>query len=173
MPMTINGDGSITGLVAGGLPDATITQPELAAGVAGNGPAFSACQTSSAQSVSANTFTKITLNTEEFDTNNNFASSRFTPTVAGYYQINGSISTTTPLATSVYYNVYIAKNGSQYATTTAFGSPSNYFSAFVGTVVYLNGTTDFIELYAQSSGAYTVQTGLVNTFLSGVLVRAA
>jgi hypothetical protein len=29
MPMTINGDGSITGLVAGGLPDATITPADL------------------------------------------------------------------------------------------------------------------------------------------------
>jgi len=173
MPMTFDGSGTITGLAAGGLPDGTITQADLAAGVAGTGPAFSACQTGSAQSVSANTFTKITLNAEEFDTNSNFASSRFTPTVAGYYQINASLSTTTPLATSVYYNVFIAKNGSAYAQTTTFGSPSNYFSAFVSTVVYFNGTTDYIEMYGQSSGAYSVQTGISNTFLSGVLVRAA
>lgn len=141
--------------------------------VSGNQPAFSACQTGSAQSVPANIFTKITLNTEEFDTNNNFASSRFTPTVAGYYQINAALSTTTPLSVNTYYNVYIAKNGIGYSSTTGFGSPSNYFSWFVATVVYLNGTTDFVELYAQSNGSYNVQTGISNTFLSGVLVRVA
>lgn len=173
MPITINGTGTITGISAGGLPDATITQAEIATGVAGTGPAFSAYQTGSAQSVSANTFTKITLNTEAFDTNSNFASDRFTPTVAGYYQINASLSTTTSLATSVYYNVYIAKNGSAYAQTTTFGSPSNYFSAFVSTVIYFNGTTDYIEMYGQSSNSYSIQTGISNTFLSGVLVRAA
>lgn len=34
MPMTLNGSGSITGLVAGGLPDGTITGSDLASGAA-------------------------------------------------------------------------------------------------------------------------------------------
>ena len=34
MPMTLSGNGTITGLVAGGLPDATITGSDLAAGAA-------------------------------------------------------------------------------------------------------------------------------------------
>jgi hypothetical protein len=33
MPMTLSGDGTITGLAAGGLPDATITAAELATAV--------------------------------------------------------------------------------------------------------------------------------------------
>jgi hypothetical protein len=41
-------------------------------------PAFSAYSTSN-QSIPATTATKITFDTEEFDTNSNFASSRFTP----------------------------------------------------------------------------------------------
>ena len=64
MTITINGSGSITGLSAGGLPDATITQADLASGVAGTGPAFSAYQ-SSAQTLSSVTDTKILLQTEE------------------------------------------------------------------------------------------------------------
>ena len=109
----------------------SVTQTILGTNVAGNGPAFSAYQTTSAQSVSANTFTKITLNsiaTTGFDTNSNFstANSRFTPTVAGYYQINASLSTTTTLANPAYYNVYITKNGTTVYSTTAFPSPSNY-----------------------------------------------
>jgi hypothetical protein len=54
------------------------------------GPAFSA-YLNSAQSLSSQTHTKVTLDVENFDTNSNFASSRFTPTVAGYYQVNGSV----------------------------------------------------------------------------------
>jgi hypothetical protein len=53
-------------------------------------PAFSA-RAATTQSLSNTTYTKVTLGTEEFDTNSNFASSRFTPTVAGYYLITGSV----------------------------------------------------------------------------------
>ena len=62
-------------------------------GLAAAGPAFSA-YLSANQSVSANVFTKITFDTEDFDTNSNFSSSRFTPTVAGYYQLNAVLTTT-------------------------------------------------------------------------------
>ena len=33
MALVLNGDGAIGGLVAGGLPDASVTQSDLAAGV--------------------------------------------------------------------------------------------------------------------------------------------
>jgi len=139
---------------------------------AGTGPAFSAYQ-SSAQSISANTFTIINLQTEVFDTNNNFASNRFTPTVAGYYQINASLNTTTPLSSSIYFNIYIVKNGTQYTLVQGYPSPANYFGVTSSTVVYLNGSTDYIEMGTQSNSAYTVQADSKTTFLSGCLVRAA
>jgi hypothetical protein len=140
--------------------------------VSGNQPAFSAYQ-SSAQSISANTFTIINLQTEVFDTNNNFASNRFTPTVAGYYQINATLSTTTPLASSIYFNIYIVKNGNQYTLTQGYPSPANYYGVTSSTVVYLNGSTDYIEMGTQSNSAYTVQADSRTTYLSGCLVRAA
>ena len=180
--LVLTGDtsGSVTVAVpaVAGTNTATIPAATGTVMVSGNMPAFAAYQTTSAQSVLANTFTKITLNsiaTTGFDTNSNFstANSRFTPTVAGYYQINASLSTTTPLATTVYYNVYITRNGGAYYQTTAFGSPGNYFSAFVGGVVYCNGSTDYIEMYGQSNGSYSVHLGPSNTFLNGCLVRAA
>ena len=54
------------------------------------GPTFSAYLNAN-QNIATSTFTKIALNAELFDTDNNFDTStyRFTPTVAGYYQING------------------------------------------------------------------------------------
>ena len=140
--------------------------------VSGNQPAFSAYQ-SSAQSISANTFTIINLQTEVFDTNNNFGSNRFTPTVAGYYQINATLSTTTPLASSIYFNIYIVKNGNAYTLTQGYPSPANYFGVTSSTVVYLNGSTDYIEMGTQSNSAYTVQADSKTTYLSGCLIRAA
>lgn len=71
MTITINGSGSITGLSAGGLPDATITQADLASGVAGNGPAFSA-RSASETTVATQTLTKLNTATETFDTNSCF-----------------------------------------------------------------------------------------------------
>jgi hypothetical protein len=61
---------------------------------AGTGPAFSVYSTAN-QVTATVTYTKIQLNTENFDTNNNFDSTtnyRFTPTVAGYYQISGAVT---------------------------------------------------------------------------------
>src|SRR5210317_1629772 len=68
----------------------TVTQGMIESGVAGSGPAFSAYQ-SSAQTIAGYTFVKMNLQTEEFDTDSCFDTSlsRFTPTVAGYYQVNG------------------------------------------------------------------------------------
>jgi hypothetical protein len=140
--------------------------------VSGNMPTFFGYQ-NSAQSVLANTFTKVNLQATLFDTNSNFASSRFTPNVAGYYQINGNVCTTTALGNTIYYNVYIAKNGSAYAQTIGYPAPANYFSAFVSSIVYLNGSTDYVELYTQSNSNFSVNPGSVNTFLNGSLVRTA
>jgi hypothetical protein len=42
MPVTISGDGTITGVVAGGLPDGVITASELASGQTGSAPTYAA-----------------------------------------------------------------------------------------------------------------------------------
>jgi hypothetical protein len=80
-------------------------------GLSAAGPAFSA-YASSSQNITANTLTLVTLGTELFDTNNNFASSRFTPTVAGYYQINGIVRGTGTTMTLLQASIY--KNGSAF-----------------------------------------------------------
>ena len=176
MALVLNGDGNVTGLTPGGLPNASIIQEDLAANVVGNGPAFSARATTN-QSITTATWTKVNLGTEFFDTNDNFASSRFTPTVAGYYQINAQVSiygTTSQYAGSIY------KNGSSdnvffLAYDTAAGQRSAYSSGSY--VVYLNGSTDYIELYGiqYSSGTVQFEAGGSPSAckMSGFLVRAA
>jgi len=161
MTITINGTGTITGITAGGLPDAIITQPELATGVAGTGPAFSAYADATTQTLVTSTYTKILFQTEEFDTNSNFASSRFTPTVAGYYQVNAQslfafgVSGTGTCLVSIYKNGVLLKEGSRiYISANSSGA------AVVSALIYLNGSTDYAEIYAQqASGTNQNLTG--------------
>jgi hypothetical protein len=142
--------------------------------VSGNMPAFSAYKNAS-QSISTSTTTKVTYETEYFDTNNCFASSTFTPTVAGYYQINITASVETTSADR-YLQMFIYKNGS-----SAISCQPNYGSSVSGNglgmslcgMLYMNGTTDYIEIYARTNSTTTIlNTGVDNTF-SASLVRAA
>jgi hypothetical protein len=92
----LNGDtsGSVTLTVPSVAGTNTVTVPSATGTVmvSGNMPAVFAYKDGTPQSITNSTFTKVTFNTELYDTNNNFASSTFTPTVAGYYQISGGIS---------------------------------------------------------------------------------
>ena len=122
----------------------TITLPAAAGSVmvSGNMPAFSAYN-GSAQSYSSSTFTKATFPTEEFDTNSNFASSTFTPTVAGYYQLSAGVLLSATTQTNSIVSLY--KNGSDYKR---FGSinPTTSLNNFTGCgsiTAYANGTTDY------------------------------
>jgi len=141
--------------------------------VSGNMPAFSAFKSTSlgTQSITANTFTKVTFDTEDFDTNNNFASSRFTPTVAGYYQINGQIDCGG--AGTIICSIY--KNGSEFRRGSSVISSIETYSN-VASIVYFNGSTDYVELYALSSGAtgsvFATATG-VYTYINGSMVRSS
>lgn len=169
MSIVISGSGTITGITAGGLPDATITQAEIGTNVAGTGPAFSAYG-STTPTIANNTWTKCVFNTERYDTANCFDSStnyRFTPNISGYYQVNGQ-AYVYPGANAVYCAIY--KNGSQYVNI-AIANNSQGPSALVTTQLYLNGTTDYIECYVyQNSGG-----GLTGGFpdFNACLVRAA
>lgn len=140
------------------------------------GPAFSAYQ-STAQSIAANTETKLQFQTKEFDTNSNYDNTtnyRFTPTVAGYYIITGRTQpngVTTRLFTSIF------KNGAEYKRSTDFAAASTTYGqgygAEVVALVYFNGTTDFVEIYAYSNIAINTVIGTSITSFQGVFVRSA
>jgi hypothetical protein len=142
-----------------------------------NGPAFSAYKTGD-QAISTATWTKATFTNEEFDTNNNFASSRFTPTVAGYYQINSAIYTygTVALTGST---ISIYKNGNEYKRGNQFTFTSNNqtHQIVVASIVYLNGSTDYVEIYGNVNGTGSMSinegTAGASTYFQGVLVRGA
>lgn len=154
----------------------TVTQASLSTNVAGNGPAFSAYQ-SSAQSIAHNTFTKVQFQTENFDTNSNFDNStnyRFTPTVAGYYYVSELVC-----FNSLSQNSFsqILKNGSSVANSPTgipwAGISNSQTSASV--LVYMNGSTDYLEVWAYqaSGGALNLITGTNITAFSAFLARSA
>lgn len=173
MTMTFSGDGTITGLTAGGLPNATIQQADLAANVAGNGPAFSAYKSVN-QSPTSGTWVKVTFENEEFDTNNNFASSRFTPTVAGYYQLTACLDM--GASNHAYDFISVYKNGSNFKVLSGIQLTSGaiaeqYISG--STLVYANGSTDYFEFYVLTTASTVYGGTSLSTFAQGVLVRAA
>jgi len=155
----------------------TITVPDVTGTVmvSGNMPAFSAYG-NAAQTITANTFTKVTLNTKEFDTSNAFDATtnyRFTPQIAGYYQINGQIAfgTTATLTRTL---VAIFKNGAAYKYGVDSGG--QVVRATVSSLVYLNGSTDYVELYGFASGTGTLSFGgssPADDYFNGCLIRAA
>lgn len=157
----------------------TVPNASGTAMVSGNMPAFSAYKTSN-QSYSNNTWTKITYDTEEYDTNSNFASSTFTPTVAGYYLFtarNQFIADGTGMAeinSAFFKNGSIAKTGTykyQPAAVTA------QFGSNISAVIYCNGTTDYVECYVRTDGSTLYVYGSAGaapyTYFQGILMRAA
>jgi len=143
-------------------------------------PAFIA-YANDAQTISTATFTKVQCNTEIADTNSNYDHStnyRFTPTVAGYYQITAAVGwTTAPANADGFISLY--KNGSIYRYISNRTTPTSSNRFLAGTcLMYMNGTTDYVELYVyQNTGGNLTAVAGSNQRrecpeFQGVLVRA-
>ena len=140
-------------------------------------PAFSAYSSTNQTALASSASVKTVINTEIFDTNNNFDSTtnyRFTPAVAGYYQINASISFTGTLTSAVakiYVNGAATFNGTYSASVT-----NTQINSTVSCLVLLNGSTDYIELFGQattSSGTFTMLGSSTQTYFQAFLARSA
>lgn len=140
-------------------------------------PAFSAGQTASAlQSIANATNTKVLFATEDFDTTNDYSSSTFTPSVAGYYLFTASLWMDGANSQNQ-MQCRLHKNGSNYRILGIIPDAVNQNVTVGGSIIaYANGTTDYFEIYAyQNSGsAMNVVAGNNGdlTYFSGVLVRA-
>jgi hypothetical protein len=160
MALVLTGDGDITGLAVGALPSNVI---------GADTPAFSAYN-NAATSLTQNVYTKIAFQVEEYDTANcydNVTNYRFTPTVAGYYLVIGSFQVAT---TSGGMKLALYKNGSSYKLLGQ-AEPSTGFT-YGSCIVYLNGSSDYIELYAlqnQATQNTVVSSGVV--FFQAAMIR--
>jgi hypothetical protein len=158
----------------------TIQQNGVTLNTITSAPAFRA-KKSSNQNIASGAFTKLTFDTTDFNVGNCYdaSTSRFTPTVAGYYSITGAIGTEGPSSTISRILITLYKNG---------GSTGNYLqdiqwasgNSVQGYVIngsdllYLNGTTDYLEFYAYMgwTGNQAI-AGAQQTRFSAFLARAA
>lgn len=139
-------------------------------------PAFSAYSDTN-QSIPNSTWTKLIMNTEEFDTANFFDTTnyRFTPLVAGYYQITAGVaggggSSGNGTAIAIYKNGGATKVGCASLFMSGFGQATQATA-----LVYCNGSTDYIEAYAfQATGSSQTTYGSSSSqYLQGILLRGA
>jgi hypothetical protein len=151
-----------------------VTQSKLGAGVAGNGPAFRGF-TGYTNSISNATNTQITATfSVTFDTASAFSTGtgRFTPQVAGYYQVTAYADFgSTGIAASPVISALIFKNGVVYNFGGCATSSGTFPAVSVTDIVFLNGTTDYI-----TCGAFQLSGGTVNNVRGGLsicLARAA
>jgi hypothetical protein len=133
-------------------------------------PAFSAYTAGVSGNSIGTSLTKVTYDTEEFDTNNNFASSRFTPTVAGYYQINAQVQ---PGLSYCGGYIVIYKNGTQHKHGTYINDVVSFGGFTVSSLVSCNGTSDYIEIYALFKNAQVTAGTITFSYFNGFLARSA
>ena len=154
----------------------TLTLPVQTGTVMVNGPAFSAYMRAT-QSISNTTVTKIVFNTENFDTNSNYDTSnyRFTPTVAGYYQFSARIATAAS-GTGITY-IYIARNANNdTGLNSAVGNNASGITVSTSGILYMNGSTDYVEAFTYQSTGGSATMGSTNSGFAnfqGCLIRSA
>ena len=144
-----------------------------------NGPAFSAYAAAVLQTITSGSQQKVLFQTEEFDTNSNYASSRFTPTVEGYYQLNAQVRFDGASGTGEYM-IILYKNGSEYKrgwNGQGTQIATNFWAMTVSSVAYANGTGDYFEIYVQqtsgSSLNITAVAATAITWFNGCMIRGA
>jgi hypothetical protein len=138
----------------------------------GAAPTFRASK-NSGQAISTSTWTKIQYNVEDWDTNSNYdnvTNYRFTPTVAGYYQVDLAIEFNN---ISGNYMIAVYKNGSDYIVSSFYAGSTIGSTPSVHGLIYMNGSTDYLEGYAYTT---TSPQALYNgdaTYFNASMVRSA
>jgi hypothetical protein len=140
-----------------------------------SGPAFNAYRSGSQQSFSQNTWTKVQFNSEYFDTDTCYDSStnyRFTANKAGYYQFTAGLYINRTGSYAAYGSFY--KNGSEIAkilgNTNMAGTS---YQGGNGFLTYMNGTTDYMEVYIYDSDPAARNVGdTPSNFFSAIWIRS-
>lgn len=198
MPVIINGDTGIT-TPSVALPGATsgtatisppavagtttITTPTNTGTMVTGGPAFAA-YLSASQTVTSGTITLTALNTELFDTASCFNNTNatvggipayaFLPNVEGYYQVNFAVLAA-GTTTLTYASAYLYKNGAVISRNSAPGWSATNGDSNAARIVYMNGTTDYLQFYGQAvgTGTMTLISSESRTLASAAFIRPA
>jgi hypothetical protein len=143
-----------------------MTRANFVSGVGGNmTPAFHA-DLSGNQNINSNVVTKIQINSEIFDTDNNYDNStnyRFTPTTAGKYFVYLQARFSWNSGNNDTAALFIRKNG-----VNAFTSQINNGTTWYGTlnsygIVDMDGSSDYLEAFGKYNASLPMITAGGNT----------
>ena len=142
----------------------TYTQAQVD-GLIAQGPSFGAGMTAGGQTVTANTWTKMNFTVEDWDTNNCYdtTNKRFTPNVAGYYQVNLNLVSSGTTVINIYKNGSAGRQGTTASVNTV---------AVINTIFYMNGTTDYLEAFGNSTSTLFYSSAS-ELYFSAALIRKA
>lgn len=170
--------GSITGGTITG-----ITPLGVAAGGTGLGiatPIFSVNRAGD-QAIPASTPTEVVFNTVETDSLGAFdtGTGRFTPTVAGWYQVSAGTTIAVAGGVSLNAQIILHKNGAAHKRGSILvmlaAAGFNILELTMSSLVFLNGTTDYISMFVfgtPSAGTVAVIGGATSSWFNGHFVRS-
>jgi len=164
--------------------NSNVSSPQVYTGTSwrttvGAGPAFGAYANSTGQTITSGSQQKVLFQVEEFDTDNCYTNSRFTPTVEGYYQLNSQVRLDGASGTGEMM-IVLYKNGAEHKRgTNQQGTQiaANFWAQSISSLVYANGTSDYFEIYIQHGLGSNVTVTAVNnpaiTWFNGCMLRGA
>ena len=104
------------------------------------------------QTLSANVLTKVQFDSEIYDSNNWFDSTtnyRFQPDVAGNYLCYTNIYISNSYYANPNFAILFYKNGSEFLGASTDRRYDALFSQNCSAIINLNGSTDYVEVYAK------------------------
>jgi hypothetical protein len=153
-----------------------MTKANFTAGVGLAECSFRAYQSSS-QNIANGTATQINLQTEDWDTDNAFASNTFTcpSDKAGKYIVVGAVRADTSWASTDQFNVMIYRNGASNTGGMSSSSIRNGVGNSGVTVQIIDmavGDTLKLYLYHNEGGTEGLQTGQESTYMAGTRITS-
>jgi hypothetical protein len=137
-------------------------------------PVFKVHKVNATQSVTVNTWSKITWDTASYEENCSFdfTNNRIILPVAGYYLITTGIAMYAAGVNQLALQIY--KNGSL-VTTICNRYLAEGGNATGSDIVYFNGTSDYLEIYGYIGGssAGVFYPSIYNSYFSGAFLGAA
>lgn len=131
-------------------------------GSGAQGPTFRAHATAGT-ALTGGTAGKINFAVTDFDNTSGYSSSRFTPKVAGYYTVTGSV---THAYAATIFAALLYKNGVAVAQGVYTGLSAGNGSSTVVDTVYLNGSTDYVEIWVYSDVGGTSYGSVTTDYFS-------
>ena len=130
------------------------------------------------QTLSQNTVTKLNFGTVNIDTTGDYDSTnkRWIPSVAGYYKIYITFHPDMASSSGNWYaRIFVNGTGTKLEYTMTEPQLAQNQNVRCSAIIYLNGTTDYVEAYANHNvaGTKNVYSPSIYTYFEGHLIQQA